>query len=678
MDRIPMVSDQEFTDLEFSRVIDTSSTDFIADFYDPLLSRATMYRRGVGYFTSNWVRSAARGIAKLAANGGTAQWIVSPSLEKEDWKALKKGSRAQKDDVLRKALQDSITDLRYDLEYDTRNAVAWMVADGLLEINLAVPTQALSGEFHDKFGILYDGDGNRVAFHGSQNDSDQALRNYEAYTVDCDWISPREMEGVNKQEERFERLWNGNDPNVDVYTIPDSVEQDIADLRDHDNRTYDPPEGIEGSEPEITLRDYQREAVDSWFDNGNRGLFRMATGTGKTFTALSALDEYTDTVDDPLLCVITVPQKHLAHQWADEMDTFGLDRPKFVYHAENPDWKESLSRAVSNLKLEVKDYECLITTHATFSSEEFREKVGELSTDAILIGDEVHGIGSEERRKGLLGTYNARIGLSATPERYYDEEGTDYLLDYFGGVTYEYSLEEAIPKYLTPYRYHPVVVEMDRDEREDYRQMTRSVAAADSDDEVDEEDVQILRSQRAEIVKEAVNKYDALRDILSGMEDISHLLVYTNPEQIDAVGGILNEYGVMHHRFTYEEGDDLREDLLTRFGDGEYEALTAMRCLDEGVDVPATRTAILMANTGNPMQFIQRRGRVLRHAPGKDRAVIYDMIVVPTLNPDDDIAASEKYILRKELRRFEEFARTAENEYEARNKIEDVRIAYGI
>lgn len=674
-----MATDAQFTELDFPRVIDTSSTDFINDFYEPLLTRSELYRRGVGYFTSNWVKSASRGIAELADNGGTAQWIVSPILEEDDWEALKKGSRAQRDEVLRESLSDTVTNLRYDLEYDTRNAVAWMIADGLLEIKLAVPTHELSGDFHDKFGVFYDGDGHRVSFHGSQNDSDQALRNYEAYTIDCDWISTREMEGVDKQEERFERLWNDRDPNVNVYTVPESVEEDIADLRDHDNRAYDPPAGVASDpEPEITLRDYQRDAVDSWFDNGCRGLFQMATGTGKTFTALAALDEYSDTVDDPLLCVITVPQKHLAKQWADEMDTFGLNQPKFIYHAANPDWKTDLSRAVSNMRLGIKDYECLITTHKTFSSETFREKIAEISTDAILIADEVHGLGSEKRREGLLEQYNARIGLSATPERYYDETGTNYLLEYFGGVTYEYSLEEAIPEYLTPYRYYPVVVEMDEDELEEYREMTQSVAAADSSDDVDEETVQILRSQRADIVKEVVRKYGALRDILRGMDDVSHLLVYTNHEQIDAVGDILNEFGIMHHRFTHEEDDDLREDLLERFGDGEYEALVAMRCLDEGVDVPQTRTAVLMSNTGNPMQFIQRRGRVLRHSPGKDRAVIYDLIVVPTMNPDDDIAASERYILEKELRRFEEFASTAENEYEARNRIEDVRIAYGI
>ncbi len=673
-----MESENDFSDLGLPRVIDTSSDDLMADFYIPLLSRAEKYRRGVGYFTTNWVRSAARGVAELADNGGTAEWITSPILEEDDWEALKKGDRAKTDEVLRQSLDETISDLRYDLEYETRNAVAWMIADGLLEIKLAVPSRKLSGDFHDKFGVFYDGHGNRVAFHGSTNDSEQALRNYEAYTIDCDWISDRDTQGVNKQEQRFEVLWRNRDKNVDVFSVPEGVEKDIAKLRDSGNRPYDPPGGMEDPDPEITLRDYQREAVDAWFDNGNHGLFRMATGTGKTFTALAALDEYVDTVDDPLLCVITVPQKHLARQWAEEMEIFGLGQPKFVYYSANSDWKSELSRAVSNLELGIKDYECIITTHQTFSGEHFREKVGQLSRDAILIGDEAHGLGSEKRREGLLDTYNARIGLSATPQRYYDEEGTNHLLDYFGRVTYEYSLEDAIPKYLTPYHYHPIFVEMDEDELEEYREMTQSVAAARSDEDVDEEVTNILRSQRSDIVKEAINKYDELRRILRELGDVEHLLVYTNHEQIDTVGEILNEFGVMHHRFTHEESDDLRDELLTRFGGGEYEALVAMRCLDEGVDVPETRTAVLMANTGNPMQFVQRRGRVLRQASGKDYAVIYDLLVVPTMNPDDDIAASEKYILEKELKRFEEFADTAENEYEARNRIEDIRIAYGI
>lgn len=669
----------QFTELELPRVIDTSTTDFINEFYEPLLTRSELYRRGVGYFTSNWVRSASRGLAELAENGGKVQWIVSPNLEEADWEALKKGSRAQRDEVLRDSLSKTVDTLQFELEYDTRNTVAWMIADGLLEIKLAEPTRKLSGDFHDKFGIFYDSNGNRVSFHGSQNDSDQALRNYEAYTIDCDWISERGMEGVDKQEERFKRLWQGRDPNVDIHTIPEGIKKDIADLRDPENRAYEPPPKVSpNSVSEITLRDYQRDAVDAWLDNDCHGLFQMATGTGKTFTALAALDEYTDSSDDPLLCVITVPQKHLAEQWAEEMGKFGLDQPTFVYDAANSDWKTSLSRATANIRLGISEYECLITTHHTFSSEHFKESLREISTDAVVIADEVHGLGSEKRREGLLEVYNARIGLSATPERYYDDAGTKYLLDYFEEVTYEYSLEEAIPEHLTPYRYYPVTVEMDDEELEEYREMTQSVAAADSSDEVDEDTVQVLRSQRADIVKGAIRKYDALRDILREMKELSHLLVYTNSDQIDTVGSILNEFGVMHHRFTYEEGDALRDELLDRFGDGEYEALVAMRCLDEGVDIPQTRAAVLMSNTGNPMQFIQRRGRVLRPAPGKSYAAIYDLIVVPTMDPDDDIASSEQYILEKELQRFEEFAETAQNEYEARNRIEDIRIAYGI
>ncbi len=671
-----MTEKESFTDLHLPRVIDTSSTDFINEFYIPLLSRSDRYQRGVGYFTTNWVRSAARGLAELAHNGGTSQWIVSPNLQESDWEILEHGNKAKRDEILKKSLDRTISNLRYDLEYETRNAVAWMIADGLLDIKLAVTTRDLSGDFHDKFGIFYDSYGNRIAFHGSQNDSGQALRNYEAYTIDCDWVSDREKEAVDYQESRFIDLWRGDEQNIDVYSIPDASKADILELRDSDNRPYRSPQSTDSNNPEITLRGYQQDAVDAWFSNGCQGLFQMATGTGKTFTALAALDEYIDVVDGPLLTVIAVPQKHLARQWANEMDIFGLAQPKYVYGSANPDWKTDLSRVVSNIKLGNTENACLITTHTTLADEYFREKIDGLSQNSILIADEVHGLGSEYQRQGLRERYNARIGLSATPERYYDEEGTDFLVDYFGGVTFEYTLEDAIPKYLTPYEYYPVLVEMDEDELDEYRNMTKKVAAAYADDNADEEVKQVLQSKRASIVKGAIRKYDALRDILESIKNPKHLLVYTNPKQIETVGKILNEYSIVHHKFTYHEGDDLREELLERFGKAEWDALVAMKCLDEGVDVPETRTAILMSNSGNPMQFVQRRGRVLRKAEGKNHATIYDLIVVPTLDPEEEIIQSERNILKKELRRFEEFAATAKNEHEARNKLEDVRIAY--
>ncbi len=672
-----------FNDLDFPRVLNTSKTDFVDEFYEPLLSRSVEYKRGVGYFTSNWMQSAARGIAELADNGGTAKWITSPKLTEEDWEAIKKGDEARSDEVLRETLEKTINDLRYDLEYDTRNAIAWMIADGLLEIKFAIPTESLSGgDFHDKFGIFYDEDGNRVGFHGSQNDSEQALRNYEAYSVDCDWLGERDAEGVDSHEQRFKDLWEGRDSNVDTYSIPDGIAEDIAELRDYDNRPYTPFEEPDNSTTkdsnEITLRDYQREAVDNWFENNCHGLLRMATGTGKTFTALAALDEYLEQQDSPTLCVIAVPVTHLANQWAEEMDIFGFPSPRFLFGTANSDWKSDLSRVVSNIRLEFRDREFIITTHRTLSEEYFREKISTVDENTVLIADEVHGLGSEEQRKGLLDEYEARLGLSATPERYYDEEGTEFLLDYFGDIVYEYSLSDAVPEYLTPYDYEPIIVEMTQEELEEYRKESKKLASAAASEDIEEEVVEYLAMKRASIVKSAENKYRHLRRILQRIDDPDHLLVYTNPDQIDDVQQILNDEGVFHHKFTYHEDEDQRDELLEGFDAGDWDALVAMKCLDEGVDVPATRQAILMSNSGNPMQFIQRRGRVLRQAEGKDKAIIYDMVVVPSKDPPEDIATSERKLLEKELDRFAEFAENAKNRHTALNVIDDIRVKYRI
>jgi len=664
-----------FPEIDIPRVIDTSNTDFISEFYIPLLSRSVEYKRGVGYFTSNWAKSAARGLAQLAENGGTAKWLTSPQLSPKDWQAIVKGSQAIRDERIRKALKRSIDDLRKDLKQDTREAIAWMIADGLLEIRLAVPQNSLSGMFHDKFGIFHDSEHNRVAFHGSKNDSEQALRNYEAYTIDCDWLSERDREGVDYHERRFDELWKNEDENVAVYTIPESIEKELEDLREYESPPYD---SETESRSGIVLRDYQSEAVRSWFQNGCRGLFQMATGTGKTFTGLAALEEYLKQEDDQVITVIAVPVTHLATQWAGEMETFGIDSPRMIFGSVNPDWKSDLSKLVSNVNIGVRDHGFVITTHKTLSHSYFREKLDSADCKMVLIGDEVHRLGSEDQRKGLLASYDARIGLSATPERHYDEEGTTYLLNYFKGVVFKYTLVDAIPEYLTPYDYHPVIVEMTQAELEEYKELTKQVAAASASDDTPEDIVEHLAMKRSQLVKSAENKYDALRNILDEVDDVDHLLAYTNPQQIERVQEVLNEYGIIQHKFTYQENDDERQRLLELFDKGDYDALVAMRCLDEGVDVPSIRQAILMSNSGNPMQFIQRRGRLLRQYPGKDKAVVYDIIVVPSLNPPPNVRETEKNMLRKELDRFEEFADNARNEHQAKNRIESLKMTFEI
>jgi len=664
-----------FPDLDLPRVIDTEDTDFIADFYDPLLSRAIEYKRGVGYFSSTWLESAARGMAELAENGGTAKWVTSPILSEEDWKAIQRGEEARTNEVLKESLADEVNDLRFDLEYSTRNTIAWMIADGLLEIRFAIPDKELSGSFHDKFGIFTDSEGNKVAFHGSQNDSENALSNYEAYTVDCNWLGDRDAEGVSSQEDRFNRLWEGQMNNVNVYSIPEAVEKDIAELRDDDYRPYSPP-GEEGGEYE--LRPYQQEAVNAWQENGQRGLFEMATGTGKTFTALAATEAACEGVDPPGLVVIAVPFTHLAAQWEEEMESFDLDTPTYAYGTDNPDWKSDLSTIVSNLNLGIKESAVILTTHTTLSQDYFKEQIRAHQGTSLLIGDEAHHLGSAHQQGGLLEDYDYRIGLSATPERYFDEEGTEYLLDYFGGTVYEFTLGEAIPEYLVPYEYYPVVVELTAEELEDYRSLSHRLAKISHNEDADEEIRERLAQKRANIIKSAENKYARLGSVIDRLDPIDHLLVYTNSEQLEHVQEILNAKGIVQHKFTYHENSKEREQILADFESGEYDALVAMKCLDEGVDVRATKQAILMSNTGNPMQFIQRRGRVLRTFEGKERATIFDFIVVPTTNPDATLVQSEKGILQKEIRRLEEFAENAIKQAEARNKIADLRLQYGI
>lgn len=668
-----------FTDLELPGVIDTASRNFIDEFYVPVLSRSREYKRGVGFFSSTWVESAARGVANLAENGGTAKLLTSPILDEKSLEGLKKGEKARHDENLKKSLENSIDDLERSLAEDTQNTLAWLIADELIEIRFAVPDEGLAGEFHDKWGIFYDGDENRVAFHGSQNDSRHAQINYESYDIFCDWQNDIDATRVDKHEDRFDRMWAGEMPNITVYSIPSGIRRELIELRTTEERPYDIPDESGVDDNPIVLRDYQREAVDSWFANEKQGLFEMATGTGKTFTALGALDELLSSNDEPIFIVISVPMRHLAPQWAESLSTFGLDSPTFCYGSRNPNWYEDLQSAVSNFEHGFSDLEIVITTHITGAKEKFRSQVSGIDGRTFILADEVHNLGSEHLKKGLMPSYDYRLGLSATPERYYDEEGSNFLLRYFSGTVYKFTLGDAIPEYLSEYKYYPRIVEMTAEELEEYREYTHRIIKLQNDEEDDEEILERLLQKRAQILKSAENKYSELREITRSI-DVDHLLVYTNHEQIDEVQQILTDEGVIQHRFTATEDDDEREQLLNSFADGGYDALVAMKCLDEGVDVPSTRQAILMSNSKNPMQFVQRRGRVLRKNPDSDvdYAEIYDMVVVPTMNPDATLLESERNIIRKELDRFEEFVENAKNERSARMAIQKIRTEYQV
>lgn len=675
------MSDQNtrFQSLEIPAVINTGKDDFISDFYEELLSRSKIYKRGVGYFTSGWIAANARGMAAFAENGGTARWITSPHLDEFDWEALQHGARARDDPRLHSILEQSVSELSESLESDTRNALAWLIADGVLEIKIAVPTGKLSGDFHDKWGIFASEAGDRVAFHGSQNDSQTGFSNYESFDIFCDWEGSRERERVNSHDDRFDDLWKNRAPNVDVFSIPDEIKEDLLMLRSS-SRPYSLPSATDHN---IRLRGYQTDAIDSWENNNYRGMLEMATGTGKTYTAIGGMDRLFSDIDTSLLVVIAVPYTHLAKQWADSLEDWGYSDSKYIYGSANRHWKEDLSSITADFKIGVRENTILLTTHATFGSDYFKSQIDGLDTETLLIADEVHGLGSSHRREALLQSYDYRLGLSATPTRYFDDTGTSALKEFFEGIVFEFGIGEAIPKYLTEYDYFPHVVELTDEELAGYATLSKKLASEMNRENPDQDKIERLLIKRSRIIKSADNKLPELISIIRDLKqrgEEDHLLVYTNPKQIDEVQELLNNQGLIQHRFTNEEDDEERQRLLEGFAEGRWDALVAMKCLDEGVDVPSTQRAILMSNSQNPKQFIQRRGRVLRRAEelGKDHAEIHDMIVVPSLNPGADIVDSEKNILKKELKRFEEFAADARNPAEARNRIQRIRTEYQI
>jgi superfamily II DNA or RNA helicase len=624
----------------------------------------------------------------FAAQGGHARWITSPILDPDDWKAMLNGNQARRDQVLHRTLEQNIVDLEQALEADTLSALAWMVADGILDFRLAVPANGLSGEFHAKFGVFTDSDGNCISFEGSYNDSIQGTRNYESLKIFCSWHE-HQTEIVQHDAQRFDRLWCNEDPNVYVYDLPEAARQQILQLRTRE-RPYPAPKRmaersngymarIQPRRPlNLVLRDYQEAAIEAWFEQDCRGLLEMATGTGKTITALAAMTRLFGR-ERRLAIIISCPYQHLVDQWNAEAALFGL-QPLLAYQSTKA-WLAPFNQQVTEYNQGDRTHLAVITTHTTFTDADFQQIVARINGSALLIADEAHHLGAERRRTQLSEQIPFRLALSATPDRWFDDQGTAALRSYFGETVFRFSLEQAIGTVLTPYRYYPLLVELTPDELADYQQLSMQIGKLSGSDHPDmQAALEMLLIKRARLLNNAENKLACLNTLLSTLGSLDHALFYCAPEQIDAVCHLLGwERGLLIHRFTAQEPNSERQDLLAQFASGQLEGLVAMKCLDEGVDVPSTRIAFILASSSNPREFIQRRGRILRQAPGKTEAVIYDFIATPPQiwsNPASFNA--ERSIIQHELHRFKEFAASARNKHQTLDTIWDIARRYDL
>ena len=712
---------------EYRSLID----NVVQDFYLPLLHEANLYKRAVGFFSSSSLIEISKGIGDMAKNGGKIEIIASPYLSDDDISAIKTGYE-NRNKIIEQALLRQLSDDHTDYySMERLNLLANLIADNVMDIRIAYTDNNRElGMYHEKMGIIEDQEGNHVAFSGSMNESMTAMAiNYETIDVFCDWKG-EETDRVKLKENAFYSMWNNVEPSLQVLEFPSISEAMIDKYRrkepnfDIDNEQFyrrmsgyisafsesrqragDKPVGARIPE-DITLHDYQKEAISVWVGENYRGIFDMATGTGKTYTGLGAISKLSEDLDDELAVIIVAPYQHLVEQWVEDIKRFNMNPIVAYGDPAHKDWRKKLSKAVLDQKIRRdKRFFCMVCTNATFTDKYLQEQIEKIKTPILLVVDEAHNFGARTYAKLLDDRFTYRLALSATLDRHRDEEGTALLYKFFGKKCIEYTLERAIDEdKLTPYKYYPVLVYLSDIELESYEELSFEMSKClikgkDGKYKLNKRG-EILALKRSRVVAGAIQKLDALREAILPYKDDHNILVYcgatrivdesddapddeSDIRQIEAVTKILgNELGMSVARFTSEENIEQRALIKEHFQKGDdLQAIVAIKCLDEGVNIPGIRTAFILASTTNPKEYIQRRGRVLRKAPNKPFAEIYDFVTLP--RPLDSVsgltieqANRDKTLVKNELARIKEFGRLAMNSMVANNLIWEIEEAY--
>lgn len=704
----------------------------VQQFYVPLLRDASSYKRAVGFFSSSALIEISKGIAGMARRGGKIKIIASPYLSDEDIDAIKEGYE-KREQIIEGALLRELSDDHTDrFSKERLNLLANLIADGVLDIKIAFTDHnGYMGMYHEKMGIITDSDGNQIAFSGSMNDSVTSMSfNYETIDVFCDWKGKDDAGRVALKNKAFDAMWENSESGLEVMEFSKITEAMIKKYRfkepdyEIDNEQFGkedvPPKGEKNNEDDfepsplgprvpkdVSLFDYQLEAITSWVGENYRGIFDMATGTGKTYTGLGAIAKLSEDLDDKLAVFIAAPFQHLVEQWVEDIRRFHMD-PIIAYSgSKHKDWKERLSKAIRDQKVRSdKPFFCFVSTNDTFASAFVQEQIKMIKSQILLVVDEAHNIGARTYAKCLDDRFTYRLALSATFERFRDEEGTALLYKFFGRKCLEYPLERAIREdKLTPYYYYPILVYLNDFELESYEMISFEMSKClikgkDGKPKLNKQG-EILAIKRSRIVAGAINKLDALREAIGDYKDKHNILVYCGAtrvpieyenekglvddfdiRQIEAVTSILgNEFGMSVSRFTSGENIETRQTIKEKFNKGELQAIVAIKCLDEGMNIPGINTAFILASTTNPKEYIQRRGRVLRKAKNKPYAKIYDFVTLPrpldiVSSLTEEQANRDKTLVRNELNRIKEFGRLAINSLNANKLIWEIEDAY--
>ena len=709
MKRIEMTFENRFSLVK--PIYEIPEDDLVGQVLNPAMQMSEEVRVAAGFFSSQCLAQLAPGLASFINEGnGPLKLLASPEISEEDQAAIRKGVRNPQtvlDETLTKLFnQASISESA--IEQHTVEALAYLIASQRLQLRIVLMSR---GMYHKKLWLFSSG-AEWLAVHGSSNATKRGLLvNGEQMSVDLAWQDgPRAEQRVQMLLQQWEETWENR--RKSALTVP--ADQALNLLRSHAGK--DPPTvedfwkawqqdyeaGLEPPLPpryeipplrkqltiprQLVWREgrfaHQGQAVDALLANEG-GIIAIATGGGKTQTALITSAELQNQKRNHLCIIVVVPSKPLIRQWSSAVREFGIHPVAFIGKGSQKRAQEleGLTFAFSTTTPRT---EVIVMSTQLFCKQESAERqwIENLPrhVNTLLIADEVHNLGSPGFIEHPANRFDVRLGLSATPVRQYDPDGTHRLFDYFGGPpVFEFSVADAIRQgCLVPYQYHLHPIQLSLEEMSYYDELTTQLAS--SGFHVNDEGqtvgftgkVKKLLLQRRALVEQADAKLDSLARQLREVRPntIARTLIYTSakatvmgkPKQINEVNGLLQQLHISFHEYTAAEtGTSQTNDILDQFGAGHYQVLTAMKVLDEGVDIPQTETAFLLASSTVEREWVQRRGRILRATPGKSPAQLHDFLVTP---PDGTYQTGNS-LIKSELRRASAFAEMAENRFAA-------------
>ena len=624
-------------------------------FLVPALKQTKRYQRSVGFFSSGVFGPIIDGIVALSRNGGTIELIASPKLNENDIKAINLGYQHRAQIIEDAFTRDFLSEIE-SLDDTKLQLLATLIANGTLDIKIAVTET--DGIYHDKLGILEDFDGNVIVFYGSANSSLGAYQNnYEKIRVVKNWIAS-DVPSIEDERQEFDALWNGTNPFVQVYEYKESAKKrilEVVELRKSGKKqeTVSP----------IKLRDYQEEAIRAWVNNKYHGFYVMATGTGKTWTAIYSAKKL---IEEKLaMIVICAPYKHLVRQWADDVEKAFPDARLIMVSHENPSWEQQIAQEVIRKQYNPQNQIIIISTIKSFKMPRFLSAIKKSTEEKLLIVDEAHRF--TDRPDTLKNVFKYMLGLSATPYSGSSPNKGLELMAWFGGQVFNLPIEIALERgFLVPYNYYPIYVSATEDEEGKFRYHTQKILSCFKNNRCVNPDllVKSLRN-RLRVISMAEEKQTRIHEIVSEISEQDHFVVYcgdgklfdnnTGDElrHIQSIKRVLHAHGYKPSQFTATENMAVRMELVDAFNKGEIDSLVAIRCLDEGINIPSIKSALVLSSNDDYREFVQRRGRILRTYKGKEYANIYDVVVLPS----HDMQGWAKI----ELRRFREYGRLALN-----------------